>query len=60
MKAGFVFLEKGFRPFTSFREIRRGRNRERIEVQIRYLKGDGEIVERPHIVDRDSIKRYPK
>lgn len=60
MKAGFVFIEKSFRPFTSFREIKRGRNRERIEVQIRYLKGNGEIVERAHIVDRDSIRRYPK
>ena len=60
MKAGFVFLDKGFRPFTSFREIRRGRNSERIEVRIRCLKADGQIVERPHIVDKESIKRYPK
>jgi len=61
MKSGLVFLENDcFRPFTSFREVSRGRNKGRIEVQIRKLYNSGEFIERPHIVDKDQIRRYPK
>jgi len=60
VKLGLVFLDNDcFRPFSRHREIRRGRNKGRIEVQIRKLYRSGEFIERPRIVDKDQIRRYP-
>lgn len=61
MKPGLVFLDNDcFRPFTRIREIRRGRNKGRMEVMVRKLYRSGTIIERPRIVDKDNIKRFPE
>ncbi|MBN2061419.1 MAG: hypothetical protein JW882_13485 [Deltaproteobacteria bacterium] len=59
MKAGFVSYNGKRKPFTFSREIRRGKNKGRIEVEIRLgtIKG---IVPRKRIVNQDDIRRYPE
>lgn len=56
IKAGLVWVPGGkgrFRPFMEFREIRKGRNKGRIEVLL--PASDARRV----IVDKESIRRYP-
>jgi len=63
MKPGLVYLERGHKPFTEHRKIRRGRNKGRIEVQIRVITAPETgwtIKTVKRIVDPDQIKRYPQ
>lgn len=65
-KPGLAYLyEKsgGHRPFINHREIRRGKNKDCVEVQIRQTSQTGsgwgmKTVKR--IVTKDQIKRYPE
>ena len=53
---GLVFEPKRghVRPFTEYREIRRGRNRGRIEIKIKVGRASKVIV------DPDAIRRFPE
>lgn len=61
--AGLVYVDGRFKPFNNFREIRRGRNKGCIEVEVRKVvgsKNEGwKIVNRAVVVIMEEIKRFP-
>ena len=67
MKPGLVYFKGSFRTFTEFREIQRGKNTGRVEVQLREARQHGKPPERSwawatvkRIVSKDEIRRFPQ
>ena len=60
MRAGIEYLDdKGFKPFVRFRRITKGRQKGRMEIEVREAYGKGlRWVKR--VVDPERIKRYPQ
>ncbi len=58
MNPGLAFVEGKFKPILAAREIRRGRNRGRYEVEVRKVLGSG-IKTVKRIVEKESVRRLP-
>ena len=59
MRPGWVYTDRGFKPFTEYRPIRRGLRKGQVEVRISKLTREG-VRYVTRIVNPDQIKRYPE